>query len=100
MVDLDNPLIYQQLDTSRMLNHLREFPNQCQRAWEKLLKFALPQEHTPIDKVIILGMGGSAIGGDILHVSNPAKQLATKLWGHLAILNKVDPTPVNSINLV
>ena len=66
MVDLDDLLIYQQFDTSGMLNHLREFPKQCQWAWEKVLKFDLPPEYTPIDKVIILGMGGSAIGGDIV----------------------------------
>ena len=66
MVDLDNLLIYRQLDPSGMLNHLREFPEQCERAWEKVLKFDLPREYTQIDKVIILGMGGSAIGGEIV----------------------------------
>jgi glucose/mannose-6-phosphate isomerase len=66
MVDLDNLPIYRQLDTSGMLNHLREFPNQCQRAWENLLKLELPRDYTRIDKVIILGMGGSAISGEIV----------------------------------
>ena len=66
MVDLDNVAVYRQIDTSGMLNHLREFPEQCQRAWEKVTKFALPREYTGIGKVIILGMGGSAIGGEIV----------------------------------
>ena len=66
MVDLDDLLIYQQLDTSGMLDHLRQFPEQCQLAWERVLKFDLPPEYSPIDKVIILGMGGSAIGGDMV----------------------------------
>jgi len=66
MVDLDNSLIYRQLDTSGMLSRLHEFPEQCELAWRKALKFELPQEYTRIDKVIILGMGGSAIGGDIM----------------------------------
>jgi len=65
MVNLDELLIYRQLDTSGMLNHLRQFPKQCERAWEKVLKFELPPEYSRIDKVIILGMGGSAIGGEI-----------------------------------
>jgi glucose/mannose-6-phosphate isomerase len=65
MVNLDDRTIYHQLDTSGMLNHLRQFPEQCQWAWEKVSKFDLPPEYTTIDKVIILGMGGSAIGGDI-----------------------------------
>jgi len=66
IVDLDNLQIYRQLDTSGMLNHLHEFPEQCKRAWEKVLKFDLPREYAQIDKVIILGMGGSAIGGEMV----------------------------------
>ena len=66
MFDLDNVSAYGQLDISGMLSRLHEFPEQCQQAWEKVLKFALPREYTGIDKVIILGMGGSAIGGEII----------------------------------
>lgn len=66
MLDLDNIKVYHQLDTSGMLNQLREFPEQCQRAWEKVAKFTLPKEYAGINKVIILGMGGSAIAGDVI----------------------------------
>jgi len=66
MVDLDNVPACRQFDTSGMLNQLHEFPEQCQQAWEKAMKFTLPQEYARIDKVIILGMGGSAIGGGIV----------------------------------
>ncbi|MAH39147.1 MAG: bifunctional phosphoglucose/phosphomannose isomerase [Dehalococcoidales bacterium] len=66
MVNLDNPLIYRQIDRAGMLNHLHEFSEQCQRAWQKVGKFELPREYSKVDKVIILGMGGSAIGGDIV----------------------------------
>jgi glucose/mannose-6-phosphate isomerase len=66
MVDLDNLQTYHQLDTSGMLNHLHQFPEQCQQAWERALKLKLPPEYTRINKVIVLGMGGSAIGGEIV----------------------------------
>jgi glucose/mannose-6-phosphate isomerase len=66
MVDLDNASVYRQFDKSGMLNHLHEFPEQCQKAWEKVLKFDIPREYTKISNVVILGMGGSAIGGDIV----------------------------------
>ena len=66
MVDLDNIPVYRKLDTSGMLNQLREFPEQCQQAWEKVMSFTLPQEYSRIDKVVVLGMGGSAIGGEIV----------------------------------
>jgi len=65
MVDLDNASVYQQFDKSGMLDHLHGFPEQCQKAWEKVLKFKLPPEYTEIANVVIVGMGGSAIGGDI-----------------------------------
>jgi glucose/mannose-6-phosphate isomerase len=65
MVDLDKLPTYQQLDASGMLNRLREFPEQCELAWEKVSKLTLPSEYSDIEKIIILGMGGSAIGGDI-----------------------------------
>jgi glucose/mannose-6-phosphate isomerase len=66
MVDLDNASFYRQFDKSGMLNHLHGFPEQCQKAWEKVLKFDLPREYTKISNVIIVGMGASAIGGDIV----------------------------------
>jgi len=66
MVDLDNALVYRKLDKSGMLARLHEFPEQCHRAWEKVLEFELPHEYTKISNVVILGMGGSAIGGDLV----------------------------------
>jgi len=65
MIDLDDTSTYRQFDKSGMLNHLHGFPEECQKAWQKVLKFELPREHTRISNVVILGMGGSAIGGDI-----------------------------------
>lgn len=49
-----------------MLQHLHEFAEQCQRTWQNALKFDLPPEYARVDKAIILGMGGSAIGGELL----------------------------------
>ena len=66
MVDLDNASVYRQFDKSGMLEHLHGFPEQCQKAWEKVQRFELPREYAKISNVVILGMGGSAIGGDIV----------------------------------
>jgi glucose/mannose-6-phosphate isomerase len=66
MIDLDNASVYREFDKSGMLDHLHGFPEQCQKAWEKALRFELPREYARISKVVILGMGGSAIGGDIV----------------------------------
>jgi glucose/mannose-6-phosphate isomerase len=66
MADPDNVSAYRQLDKSGMLEHLHGFPEQCRRAWENVLRFELPREYTKISNVVIAGMGGSAIGGNIV----------------------------------
>lgn len=81
MADLDSLPVYRKFDTSGMLGHLHDFPRQCQRAWEEVLKFALPAEYTGINKVVILGMGASAIGGDIVRRLASA-ETAVPVWVH------------------
>lgn len=49
-----------------MLTCLHEMPRLCQQAWQMAMDFDLPQDYANIDKVVILGMGGSAIGGDLV----------------------------------
>jgi glucose/mannose-6-phosphate isomerase len=66
MVDLDDVSAYPQFDRLGMLEHLHAFPEQCQKAWERVQRFELPHLHTGISSVVILGMGGSAIGGDFV----------------------------------
>jgi len=66
MVNLDDVSVYRQFDKLGMLGHLHRFPEQCQKAWEKVQKFELPREYTEISNVLIVGMGGSAIGGDFV----------------------------------
>jgi len=66
MVDLDNASTYRKFDKLGMLDHLHRFPEQCRKAWEKVLKLELPPEYAKISNVVIVGMGGSAIGGDIV----------------------------------
>jgi len=65
MIDLDSPETYKDAGIAEILGHLRQFPEQCQRAWERALDFELPPGYSVVDKVLILGMGGSAIGGEI-----------------------------------
>ncbi len=65
MVSLDDPEIYQRLDPSNMLSQLHGLPQQCRAAWHKAIDFEMPPDYADIDKIVILGMGGSAIGGDL-----------------------------------
>ncbi len=49
-----------------MLKCLHEMPELCQRAWQMAMDFELPRDYTEVSKVVVLGMGGSAIGGDLV----------------------------------
>jgi len=66
MIDLDDPKVYARLDPADMRGRIRELPQQCLKAWQQALGFELPSDYSSANKVAVLGMGGSAIGGDLL----------------------------------
>jgi glucose/mannose-6-phosphate isomerase len=66
MVNLDDQALYGSIDKSGMGRLIRDLPSQCRRAWEKASKFIPPVDYSGVDKIVILGKGGSAIGGDLL----------------------------------
>ncbi len=82
MIDLDNQEIYQQYDPEGMRNHIRDLPRQCRQAWLKAAEFVLPTDLSDVDKIVICGMGGSAIGGDLL------RSLTSKLNKPLVFVNR------------
>lgn len=53
------------LDAGGMLAALRELPGQCREAWETARELKLPAAYESIDRIVVLGMGGSAIAGDL-----------------------------------
>ncbi len=66
MRDLDAPERFAALDPKGMLSRIRDLPSQCEDAWARACELSLPEAYGKVDQVIILGMGGSAIGGDLL----------------------------------
>jgi len=64
--NLDDPQAYKQYDPEGMLTHLHKMPKLCEQAWQMTMNFDLPEDYSKISKVVILGMGGSAIGGDLV----------------------------------
>ncbi len=67
MIDLDNISSYKELDPDDMLGRIGELPIQCRDAWANAQSLAIPESYRRANKVIILGMGGSAIGGALLN---------------------------------
>ncbi len=65
-INLDDPQVYTRFDPANMMGRIGELPQQCREAWTGATDFPLPSDYSSVDKVIILGMGGSAIGGDLV----------------------------------
>ena len=65
-LNLDDPRLFKRYDPRGMRERIREMPASCQQAWRMALDFNLPASYSRVNKVVILGMGGSAIGGDLI----------------------------------
>lgn len=63
---LNDSAIYRRYDSADMLSYIDSMPELCDKAWKEALRFELPRSFREINKVVILGMGGSAIGGDLV----------------------------------
>jgi glucose/mannose-6-phosphate isomerase len=64
-MNLDETSKFKQVDTQDMLSHINGLPGQLESAWDLGSMLALP-EISGIERVIIAGMGGSAIGADLV----------------------------------
>src|SRR3972149_1733719 len=63
---LDLPATYERLDPEGLLGRIRELPRQCREAWRQAAAFKLPSDFWRVGRLVVLGMGGSAIAGDLL----------------------------------
>lgn len=63
---LDTPEVYQRHDPTNMVGRIASLPDQCRLAWERGCAFRFPPSYASVDSVIFLGVGGSAIGGDLV----------------------------------
>ncbi len=70
---LDDPEIYRSRDPRNMLRHLHDFPAICLDAWQLASNFVLPSSYRAVNKIVVLGMGGSAIGADLVAGMNECR---------------------------
>jgi len=66
MIDLDQPSRFSIVDRQDMRGHIDRWAEQCQQAWKQVQGFVQSLAVPRFQGVVILGMGGSAIGGDLL----------------------------------
>jgi len=65
-MNLDDFKSFKQLDPQNMLGEIDNLPNQLQSAWELGNQTSEFLEKSEFSRVVISGMGGSAIGADLL----------------------------------
>ena len=63
---LDDRATVERLDPHGLLRRIESFPEQCAVAWRQASAFDLPDGYPDAREVVVLGMGGSAMAGDIL----------------------------------
>lgn len=66
VVDLDDVTYLQTVDPAGMGDRVSELPRQCREARALAEAYPLPIEFSLVDSIVILGMGGSAIAGDLV----------------------------------
>jgi glucose/mannose-6-phosphate isomerase len=73
--NLDDARLITATDPDGMLARIKELPAQFKQAWQVVGGFKLPTDYRNVNKVVVLGMGGSAIGGDLVRtlVQNECK---------------------------
>ena len=65
-ISLDDPASFARHDPSGLHDRIAGLPDQCGQAWREAKALELPGSYAGSRSVAVLGVGGSAIGGDIL----------------------------------
>jgi glucose/mannose-6-phosphate isomerase len=63
---LDDPNTRERLDPSGMLSRIEALPDDCEQAWPHASTFELRGDGAYATGIVVLGIGGSAIAGDLL----------------------------------
>jgi glucose/mannose-6-phosphate isomerase len=65
-ITLDDAAVRSRIDVSDMLGRVNELPRQLAQARRVVGAVDLPNRYRDVDAVLVLGMGGSAIGADLV----------------------------------
>jgi glucose/mannose-6-phosphate isomerase len=66
MINVDDPTSYLKFDPSGMFDYIAALPHQCEAGWELAQSIDLPSALSRVDKIVVTGVGGSAIGASLL----------------------------------
>jgi glucose/mannose-6-phosphate isomerase len=81
MMNLDDLQAMKKIDTQDMLASINRLPDQLEEAWKAAQSFPLPDSLRKARRIVITGMGGSAIGGSILTAyAAPLAEAPITVW--------------------
>ena len=66
VIDLDDSTRYAKHDPSNMRQRLEQYPRLLVEGWQASAKTSLPDDYRGVSRVLVHGMGGSAIPGEIV----------------------------------
>jgi glucose/mannose-6-phosphate isomerase len=91
--NLDSSDSYSELDQSGMGRRLYDLGEQCRAACIQIQKMPLVWNGTPISSVLVAGMGGSAVGGDLLSdlLMSQGTSLHVSAWRDYGLPSWVGP---------
>ena len=72
-VTLDDPATLRRIDPDDMLGRVAELPRQLSQARRVAAAVTLTERHTDVDAIIVLAMGGSAIGAELVAAAAGAR---------------------------
>jgi glucose/mannose-6-phosphate isomerase len=80
IMDLDNGKLFRELDPEDMLGSIDDLPAQLETAWKLGQSLSLP-EMDGLRQIVIAGVGGSAIGGDLVTAfAAPLAKVPISVW--------------------
>jgi glucose/mannose-6-phosphate isomerase len=80
-MNLDDLQAIKKIDTQDMLGCIDRLPDQLEEAWNAGQSFPLPDSLRKTKRIVIAGMGGSAIGGSMLAAyASPLSESPIVVW--------------------
>ncbi|MBI2594212.1 SIS domain-containing protein [Candidatus Curtissbacteria bacterium] len=67
MANLDSPSEIGTLDSKNLAGSIELLANQCQQVFDEVSKLEFDAKFSSADKIVVMGMGGSTLGADIIH---------------------------------
>jgi len=92
MTNMDSSEVYRRLDPSGLGGRITGMARNCSDAWSAAQAFPLPEDYRRVERVVVLGMGGSAIAGDLL------ADLCAHLGGPPVLVHRDYELPTQRVN--